>query len=202
MRVVSVHRPGRGFLLAFTCAEIPKVTIAMRHAFVEAASDRWTLQRLPHGRLLWMGAWCAFGNDDPRVWARECSKTTCAVTRSRGHEGAAVGPGAWPCTPVAIITQRPVDKCGFRRIRHPADHRGKRGGAGGGLTQESGSLASRPCPTPAPVTVTRCRSPRPHCSPIPHFRDSGWSLPRPRNPCRTDRRGRPGRRHWPGNTPR
>ena len=45
-------RSVRLVLPASTCARMPRVTIAMRHAFVEAASDRWTLQRLPHGMLL------------------------------------------------------------------------------------------------------------------------------------------------------
>src|SRR3954468_15703786 len=45
-------RSVRLVLPASTCARIPIVTIAMRHAFVEEASDHWTLQRLPHGTLL------------------------------------------------------------------------------------------------------------------------------------------------------
>src|SRR5918995_6297126 len=45
-------RSVRLVLPASTCARIPRVTTAMRHTFVEAASVRWTLQRLPHGRLL------------------------------------------------------------------------------------------------------------------------------------------------------
>src|SRR3954465_3271279 len=45
-------RSVRLVLPASTCARIPIVTIGMRHAFVEEASDHWTLQRLPHGTLL------------------------------------------------------------------------------------------------------------------------------------------------------
>src|SRR5215216_7131734 len=49
-------RSVRLVLPASTCARIPMVTIAMRHTFVEEASDHWTLQRLPHGTLLWHSA--------------------------------------------------------------------------------------------------------------------------------------------------
>src|SRR5215208_5191300 len=57
-------RSVRLVLPASTCARIPRVTTAMRHTFVEEASDHWTLQRLPHGTLLCQ---CGHGStlDDP-----------------------------------------------------------------------------------------------------------------------------------------
>src|SRR6476620_11802168 len=45
-------RSVRVVLPASTCARIPRLIIAMRHAFVEDALDCWTLQRLPHWTLL------------------------------------------------------------------------------------------------------------------------------------------------------
>src|SRR3954465_8542045 len=71
-------RSVRLVLPASTCARIPIVTIAMHHAFVEEASDHWTLQRLPHGTLL---CHCAPGSN-PEALEHRARRSGASYTLS------------------------------------------------------------------------------------------------------------------------
>ena len=77
-------RSVRLVLPASTCARMPSVTTAMRHTFVEAASDRWTLQRLPHGRLLCQ---CAHRSDSGRPPHDALRCDARRTRRTRRHHG-------------------------------------------------------------------------------------------------------------------